>query len=130
MVTKNIRFNHQTVYRLLSREKPLLLARLIVSITKRCTDCFFLSFSTTLKTNCFNHQTVYRLLSIIEGSEIAEFLFQSPNGVQIALKPRGSRSIGHIVVSITKRCTDCFHRQRTMPTLKESFNHQAVYRLL
>ena len=58
----------------------------------------------------FNHQTVYRLLSRLSQMQPPSQLFQSPNGVQIAL----GISVGScsaMPVSITKRCTDCFSKK-------------------
>ena len=78
--------------------------------------------------------------------------FQSPNGVQIALNDLNSEIISFIV-SITKRCTDCFSlawifftplsefqspngvqiafvRSCVLSLISASFNHQTVYRLL
>ena len=57
------RFNHQTVYRLLSGNNELYLYSDHVSITKRCTDCFRDFITDWTENNSgFNHQTVYRLL--------------------------------------------------------------------
>ena len=59
----------------------------------------------------------------------AEPPFQSPNGVQIALS-REKFLKEKTVVSITKRCTDCFAKFGVIAVSLMSFNHQTVYRLL
>ena len=146
-----LRFNHQTVYRLLvgSSDSPGNIPD--VSITKRCTDCF-LGVLNDPELNRFqspngvqiafpdkNTKITRVFVSITKRctdcfdkktEEMIEEKFQSPNGVQIAfgkLQNRGDRKIN---VSITKRCTDCFADSLTSTVPHLCFNHQTVYRLL
>ena len=79
-------FNHQTVYRMLSALIFIAVIVAIVSITKRCTECFLQSVKklnnvwavsiTKRCTECFREDD-FKIFSSKE--------FQSPNGVQNAL---------------------------------------------
>ena len=71
---------------------------MIVSITKRCTDCFRWRRLLGGGITGFNHQTVYRLLS--------DFVI----GIRCRIK-----------VSITKRCTDCFTSRGQRQIIAELF---------
>ena len=102
-----------------------------VSITKRCTDCFNLVQMQVRSIIPFQSPNGVQIAYHILHLQYIFFLFQSPNGVQIALITRYNRNIRNsgmfqspngvqiafalplsyqmsMLVSITKRCTDCF----------------------
>ena len=81
-------------------------AFIVVSITKRCTDCFI----------CFLRFSAAFLVSITKRcTDCFDKL---------------KRTLAKLLVSITKRCTDCFNSIIFTSQLASGFNHQTVYRLL
>ena len=95
MALQRTRFNHQTVYRLLFRR--------LRSPTKFCPG--------------FNHQTVYRLLLVRTLTTARQICFNHQTVYRLLWKG-WIYGKGKDLVSITKRCTDCFFRERELGSLK------------
>ena len=104
----------------------------IVSITKRCTDCFpNMRKHTSIKQTFQSPNGVQIALKVMITFSSSLSKFQSPNGVQIAFPNMRKHTSIKQTVSITKRCTDCFNSQIiNYSIIKAGFNHQTVYRLL